>query len=149
MDWRLIQANYDLFEFFKACIEFRRRHTVLRNGYFLRGEDYLKRGAPDVSWHGLKVGKPDWSDNSLVLAMLLNGDYAKGGLALDDHIYIVMNMHWQDQTFDLPPAPGKKRWHMFANTSTGELHWPGTEALLGDQRKLPLKSYAVAILVGK
>ncbi len=149
MDWQLIQANGDLFQFFRACIEFRRRHTVLRNGYFLRGEDYLSKDYADITWHGLKVGKPIWTENSRVLAFVLNGDYAKGGLAKDDHIYVAMNMHWQDQTFDLPVAPNKARWHMFANTSTGELHWPGTEPQLGDQRKLPLKSYSVSILVGK
>jgi glycogen operon protein len=149
MDWNLIGVNLDLFEFFKACIEFRRRHTVLRNGYFLRGEDYMNKGYPDIAWHGLRVGKPDWSNNSRVLAFVLGGGYAKGGLANDEHIYVAMNMHWEDQTFVLPIAPNKSRWHMFANTSTGELHWPGTEPQLGDQRKLPLKPYAVSILVGK
>jgi len=149
MDWQLIEANGDLFQFFRACIEFRRQHTALRNGYFLRSEDYLSKGYPDLTWHGLKVSRPIWTDASRVLAFMLNGEYAKDGLAKDDHIYVAVNMHWQDQTFDLPVAPNKTRWHMFANTSTGELHWPGTEPQLGDQRKLPLKSYSVSILVGK
>ena len=48
-----------------------RRHPVLRNGYFLRGEDYMNKGYPDIAWHGLKIGKPDWSSNSRVLAFLL------------------------------------------------------------------------------
>jgi isoamylase len=149
MDWRMLHDNSDLFHFFKACIAFRRTHGVLRNGYFLRTEDYLKLGYQDLSWHGLEAKKPDWTIKSTTLAFMLGGGYAKGGLERDDHIYVAMNMDWQEVKFELPRCPEKKRWHMFANTSTGEVHWPGFEHMLGDQKSLPLLPYSVAILVGK
>jgi isoamylase len=149
MNWRLLEQNGELFYFAKACVTFRRAHPILRNGYFLRGEDYLQKGYPDISWHGFKIGKPDWSDTSRALAFVLGGGYAKGGLFNDDHIYVTMNMYWYERTFDLPPAPEKKQWHMFANTGNGEVYWPGSEHLLGNQKKLPLQSYSMAILVGK
>jgi len=150
-DWSLIQINQDLFYFFKACVTFRRAHSVLRNGYFLRNEDYLNLGCPDITWHGLKENQPDWSDDSRILAFTLCGDYAKGGLFKDDDIYVAMNMHWEDQVFELPRLPKGKRWHMFTNTGNGdgEVHWPGSEPPLGDQKKLPMKTHSVAILVGR
>ncbi|MCC7447558.1 MAG: glycogen debranching protein GlgX [Anaerolineae bacterium] len=151
LDWNLIHANGDLFHFFKCCVAFRRAHPVLRNGYFLRGEDYNNLGYPDISWHGLKVGKPDWSDKSRVLAFMLGGGYAKGGLQTDNHIYVAMNMHWQDRNFELPPCPGEARWHQFANTGAeyNEICWYGWEQALDNQKVIKLKPYSVAILVGK
>jgi glycogen operon protein len=149
LDWSLLGCNSDLFHFFKACITFRRAHPVLRNGYFLRGEDYLKKGYPDLTWHGVRIGKPDWSEQSRTLAFMLRGEYAKGGLYADEHIYVALNMHWRDRFFALPPAPQGKAWHLFANTGDQTIHWPGWEVRLENQRILPLKSYSIAILVGK
>jgi len=149
MDWRFLEQNGDLFHFFKACITFRRAHPVLRNGYFLRNEDYLKLGYSDISWHGLKTMKADWTDKSHVLAFMLCGDYAKGGLAKDQHIYVALNMHWQDHTFELPACPHHGLWHLFTDTGTGAVYWPGYEVCLENQKLLRLKSHAVAILVGK
>lgn len=149
LDWNLLARNSDLFLFFKACITFRRAHPALRNGYFLRGEDYLKKGYPDVTWHGVRVGKPDWSEKSRSLAFMLGGEYAKGSLYTDEHIYVAMNMHWRDRIFALPPAPNGNHWYLFANTGTHTIHWPGWEPLLEDQRILSLKPYSIVILVGR
>jgi isoamylase len=151
LDWRLLDKNRDLFEFAKGCSAFRRAHPVLRQGYFLRGEDYLKKGYKDISWHGLKVGKPDWSDKSHVLAFMLGGGYGKGGLFQDSHIYVAMNMHWEDQRFDLPAAPEDSRWHLFAYTGDDHrtIHPVWHEPPLDNQKHFTLKPYSVAILVGK
>jgi isoamylase len=149
MDWSYLKQNAELFHFTKACIAFRRAHSVLRNGYFLRAEDYKNLGCPDISWHGLKPDKPDWSDDSRVLAFMLCGDYGKGGLAKDDHIYVAMNMHWEAQEFRLPKPPGEARWHLFAYTGSGEVNWPGSEPALTYQTKFALKSHSLAILVGR
>jgi isoamylase len=105
MDWSSIQKNMDIFNFFKACVAFRHRHPVLRNGYFLRGDDYAGKDCVDLTWHGVKIGKPDFSGASRTLAFMLCGDYAKGGLTTDDHIYMAMNMHWKGHRFELPSLP--------------------------------------------
>jgi glycogen operon protein len=149
LNWNLLGSNPDLFHFFKACITFRRAHPVLRNGYFLRGEDYLKKGYSDFTWHGVRIGKPDWSETSRTLAFMLKGEYAKGGLYTDEDIYVALNMHWRSRFFALPPAPHGKAWHLFANTGDHAVHWPGWEARLENQRILSLRSYSIAILVGK
>jgi glycogen operon protein len=149
LDWSLLDHNSDLFFFFKACVTFRRAHPVLRDGHFLRAEDYLKKGYPDLTWHGIRLGKPDWSEKSRTLAFMLGGDYAKGNLYTDEHLYVAMNMHWRDRFFALPPVPGDKHWFLFANTGDGSVHWPGWEPYLENQRILHLKPYSVAILVGR
>ncbi|HLY27458.1 MAG TPA: alpha-amylase family glycosyl hydrolase, partial [Aggregatilineales bacterium] len=149
LGWRLLSSNGDLFHFFKACVTFRRAHPVLRGGYFLRGEDYRNKGARDITWHGVRLNKPDWSEGGRTLAFMLAGEYAKGGLVNDNDIYVAMNMHWRQRFFALPPATGDRRWHLFANSGEHGIHWPGYEPYLQEQRVLPLKGYSVAILVGK
>jgi isoamylase len=151
MNWQLKEQNAELFEFFKACIAFRLRHPVLRNGYFLREEDYNERGCADLTWHGMKVGKPNWASNSHRLAFMLCGDYAKGGLATDDHIYVAMNMHWKDAVFELPPLAEGMNWHVFVNTGDKQqTFYPvDQEPRLNDQSKILLGARSVVILVGR
>ncbi len=151
MDWRLKEQNADLFEFFKAMIEFRHRHPVLRNGHFLRGEDYHEQGCADITWHGMKVGKPNWASSSHRLAFMLCGHYAKGGLAQDDHLYVAMNMHWKDAVFELPGLPEGDAWHVFINTGDVQnpFHPVDQEPRLKDQSKILLGARSVLILVGR
>jgi glycogen operon protein len=151
LDWRLLEQNADLSRFFKYCIAFRRAHPVLRNGHFLIGEDYHGVGLPDFTLHGAKVGKPSFAKESRRLAFMLCGEYGKGGLMKDTDIYVAMNMHWQDKTFELPgPRPGLS-WYVFANTGdeSNEIYPPWHEGYMEDQTHLLVKSRSVAILVGK
>ncbi len=150
-DWSLLDKNGDIYRFMRALIAFRRAHPLLRNGHFLRGEDYAERGCTDLSWHGIEVGKPDWSGASRTLAFMLCGQYAKGGLFTDDSIYVAMNMHWKRHLFRLPPLPEGQAWHVFANTGDpyGEIRPLGQEPRLENQARLPLMARSVAILVGR
>lgn len=151
MDWNYKWINHDLFRFFQRCIAFRMAHPILRNGHFLRGEDYLMNGHLDISWHGTRIGKPNWAKNSHRIAFMLWGDYAKGGLFTDNHIYVAMNMHWEDNTFELPPLLDGQFWHVFVNTGDPENDsypvWH--EPRLENQKKFHMKSRSVIILVGR
>lgn len=151
MDWAFIQKNFDIFEFFKACVAFRHRHPALRNGYFLREEDYAGKGCIDLTWHGVRVGKPDFSGASRTLAFMLCGAYAKGGLATDDNIYMAMNMHWKGHHFELPSLPEGQSWHVFINTGRpkAEVHFPDTEPRLDNQQSIVVRARSVVILVGR
>lgn len=150
-DWSMIEQNQDLYQFARAVIEFRRRHPVLRGGHFLRGQDYNNKGCQDISWYGVRGIHPNWGKDNRALAFMLCGDYAKGGLWKDDHVYVAMNMFWEDRTFNVPAAPNGATWHLFVNTSNDKqsAYYPGTEPRLTDQTKVRVKAYSVAVLVGK
>jgi glycogen operon protein len=150
LDWRLLDSNGDLFRFTRNCIRFRHCHPVLRGRDHLRNQDYLDSGYPDVSWHGTRAWKPDWSGN--VLAFLLCGRHARAGLVKDDFVYVAMNMHWQTLPFELPGLPEGMQWHVFVNTSVSapeDAHEPGQEPCLADQRSFMMGARSVAILVGR
>jgi isoamylase len=152
LDWRLCETNYDLFRFFKEAIAFRQAHPALRNKEHFRNQDYVGSGYADISWHGTQAWRADWSDTSRVLAFMLDGRHAKGGTVDDNFIYVAMNMHWGDLTFELPGLPVGSCWHVFANTGAREPEdiWePGSEPLLDDQGRFQLGGRAVAILVGR
>jgi isoamylase len=151
LDWNLKEQNGDLFRFFRLCIAFRMAHAALRNGYFLRHQDYIGSGCPDISLHGTKLNKPDYSEKGRAFAFMLCGQHAKGGLMPDDDIYVAMNMDVKDLTFDLPQYKDGKCWYVFANTGdeAAEIHELGQEVLLENQKRLPVKAHSVVILVGR
>ena len=47
---------------------------------------------------------------------MLCGKHAKGGTAIDNSIYVAMNMHWETLPFDLPGLRDGMQWHVFVNT---------------------------------
>jgi isoamylase len=152
LDWTLCESNADLWRFFKSCIAFRKAHPVLRISTHFRNADYVGSGYADITWHGVQAWNADWSDSSRMLAFMLCGKHARGGTAVDDYLYVGINMHWECHVFDLPALPGRLQWHVFANTSkpSPEDIWePGKESLLSDQRHFLMGAQSVAILVGK
>ncbi len=154
IDWRRLEARGELFDFFRHMIAFRKAHPALRRRYHLHERDMINSGQPDISWHGLKAGEPDWSPHSRTLAFMLCGMHAVllPGRAPDDHIYVAMNMHWEDHEFELPPLNDGRQWQLFADTwYEGALGIgpPGEERPLPSQQAIPVKSRSVVILVGR
>lgn len=152
LDWQLLDANKELFNFFKKMVHFRRAHPVLRSSTHFQNRDYVGSGFADITWHGTKAWYADWSANSRCLAFMLCGKHAKGGRVADDSIYVAMNMHWEMHGFELPKLPGSETWHVFANTDAPSPHdiWePGKEVSLGSQHEFLVGPRSVVILVGR
>jgi len=152
MDWTLLKSNADLFRFFKNCIAFRKVHAVLRNRTHLRNQDYVESGYPDISWHGVRAWQPDWSGTSRTLAFMLCGKHANNGKTQDNYIYVVMNMYWEAQMFELPGLPPGMQWHVSTNTIAPppeDIWEPGREPLVKDQQQFLVGPRSVVVLVGK
>jgi glycogen operon protein len=152
LDWSLLETNADQFRFFKNCIAFRQAHPLLRGNAYFRNEDYVGSGYADITWHGTQAWNADWSDSNRVIAFMLCGKHAQGGTAVDDYIYVAMNMHWETLPFELPGLPEEMKWHVFANTSAAspeDIWQPGAEPRLEDQHNLIVGARSVVILVGK
>ena len=151
LNWDLLKANQDLFQFTKHCINFRLAHPVLRPEQHFQNRDYMGSGYADITWHGTQAWNADWSDRSRCLAFMLCGSHAKGGRLKDDFVYVAMNMHWQTQWFDLPGLPPAQQWYIAANTGAEEKgHFSlGQEPPLEDQKGLLIRDRSVVILVGR
>ena len=152
IDWTLLESNNHLFQFFAHCTAFRQAHPVLRNRNHFRNSDYVGSGYADITWHGTKAWKADWSESSRTLAFMLCGKHAKEGTVTDNYIYVAMNTDYVAHWFELPGLPDSMQWYVFANTAAnlGENSWiPGTEPRLDNQSGLLLGDRTVVILVGK
>ena len=143
-DWRLVEENADLVRFFRLLIEFRRRHASLRPDSFTAEAE----GGPQVRWHGVRAGQPDWSYHSRTLAMQLSGQTEDGSR---DELYAIANAHWEPHRFELPAASGM-RWTRFLDTSLPppeEIAEIGAEAALTDQQGYVAGPRSVVVLVGR
>jgi glycogen operon protein len=109
LNWHLLDANQGLFRFFRLLIAFRRDHELLRYDSFVVRNGHGAR----ISWHGFRVGQPDWSDESQSLAMHLSGSTASGPAA---DIYLIANAHWEPVDFELPRLD-QGEWHRFVDTA--------------------------------
>ena len=86
LDWSQLQANRDMFRFFKGMIAFRKAHRSLCRSRFWR---------EDISWYG--VGDTvDLSPESRSLAFCLHG-----ASQADDDIYVMINGYWQELQFEI------------------------------------------------
>jgi glycogen operon protein len=100
VDWGLTRKNAGLVRFVRLMIALRKRHFALSR------EQFVNR----VSWHGVKVGDPDWTGHSRVLAFHLHGWHHHPDL------YVMFNSHWESQRFNLPHG-GQWRWKRLVDTN--------------------------------
>ncbi len=152
IDWDALAGRADIHRFFARMIAFRHAHPVLRPRTHCDGRKSPTTGLPDVSFHGTRAWSPDWSGSSRVLAYLLDGSLARQGAEADESIYVACNMYWEPLPFELPPAPGAARWHVFANTGVeppDDIHEPGREPLLDTPGALLVGGRSVVILVAR
>jgi glycogen operon protein len=111
-DWGLLSRHADVHRFV-TLLDARR---VLRGVEHERGRvsltEQLRRAK--LAWHGVKLGQPDWSDESHSLALA-------GGLRQEEGLfaYVILNAYWEPLAFELPPAGegGAGSWRRWIDTS--------------------------------
>ena len=116
LDWRQLQANQDIFRFFKCMIAFRKSHPSICRSRFWR---------EDISWYGIGPAI-DLSPDSRSLAFCLHGASQN-----DDDIYVMINAYWEELQFRIQEGTPQD-WVRIIDTS---LPTPDDFAELG----VPLK----------
>jgi len=101
LDWTLAEKNAGLLRFTQLLIALRKKHFAVSR------EQFVNR----VSWHGTKLGEPDWTGQKRTLAFQLHG--ASG----QPDFHVLFNAHWEWQRFQLPPTAGPRRWHRLVDTN--------------------------------
>jgi glycogen operon protein len=108
-DWRLLERHADVHRFAKVLSAFRQRRDVVADGRPVALNDLLRRA--QIEWHGVEVGRPDWSSHSHSLAFTLRS--LRGRF----FFYGIFNAYWEPLTFALPPVPGGKPWRRCIDTA--------------------------------
>ena len=79
VDWSWREKNAGLVRFTRMMIALRKQHFALSR------EQFVNR----VSWHGIKVGDPDWTGQNAPLAFQMHGWHWQPDL------YVMFNAHWE------------------------------------------------------
>ena len=119
LDWSKLDENRDIYYFARNMIAFRKKHISLKRKHFFTEKDQGGNGYKDISWHGTKAYKPDWSRNSKSLAFMIDGEARAGNGLTDNDIYVVLNSYHEDLEFELPKLKGKK-WYRVVDTGNGD-----------------------------
>jgi len=109
-DWGLVQGSAELLRFVRGIIRFNRAHPSLNSDSYI-SEERKPDGSPRyVTWHGVRLNRPDWSDDSHSLAFTLH-DYPG-----DVDIHVIVNAYWESLDFELPEPPQGMGWHQEVDT---------------------------------
>ena len=106
LDWSQLQANADIFRFFKHMIAFRKKHPAISRSRFWR---------EDVSWYGTGP-TADLSYESRSLAFCLHGA-SQGG----DDLYVMINGYWEELEFDVQEGAARD-WKRIVDTAFSSPH---------------------------
>jgi glycogen operon protein len=101
VDWTLAEKNPGLLRFTRLMIALRKQHFAQSREHFVNR----------VSWHGTKIGEPDWSGLSRSLAFQVHGWHGQ------PDVFVIFNTHWEAQKFHLPPHGGQWRWKRLVDTN--------------------------------
>ncbi|MFO0829726.1 MAG: glycogen debranching protein GlgX [Phycisphaerales bacterium] len=112
LDWSLVERHAELRRFVRLLIQ--ERVTRPQNGIVeISLADMLRRA--EIVWHGVRVGCPDWGDDSHTLAF-------EASRADGVRLYFALNAHTEPHDFELPPLANGMRWGRRIDTGLASPH---------------------------
>jgi glycogen operon protein len=108
-NWEDVEKHAELHRFTRGLIKFVQEHKIFHKDQFWSSLD--EHHDMSITWHGTRLGQPDWSENSRVLAFSLG--HVDGG----DYLHVMLNSYWDSLPFELPPLKGKERWSRIVDTA--------------------------------
>lgn len=101
--WDKLQTNQAFYRFYQKLVQFRKNNNLFHRTTFLTNKD--------IDWHGTEPFKPDWGDNSRIVAFTLKDPKNNRDL------YIAFNANTNAMIFHLPNPTHLKNWHWLVNTA--------------------------------
>ena len=104
LDWSLLDRHRDLHQFVRKLIVQRLRLLSAgdQESFGLSLNQLLRRA--EIDWHGVQLGRPDWSDSSHSLALTVRPRQRQIPLWL----HVMFNAYWEALDFELPLAPTRQ-----------------------------------------
>lgn len=112
LDWKRLNTNQTLYQFFKKMIQFRRAHPAIRNNLAPSNT-----GFPAVSIHTNQPWDNSINQETKYLAVCYAGKTEQG----EDLVYVALNVYWEKQRFELPKLPNAYEWKRFIDTALDEV----------------------------
>ena len=145
LDWSLLDRHRDLHRFVRTLIGYRRRMITAgsEDSLELSLNELLRRA--EFDWHGVRLAKPDWADDSHSIACTIRAT----PLHLPFWLHVMINAYWEALDFDLPPIPaasltGWWRWIDTARESPEDItEAPAAPLVRETQYRVAPRSVAV------
>jgi isoamylase len=110
LDWRLRARHGGLHHFVKRLTALRLRPEIVDESKRLSLNELLQWA--HIEWHGVALGRPDWSDCSHSLAFTARTPYWRFA------VHGMFNAYWEPLTFELPSGPDEPyRWQRCVDTA--------------------------------
>jgi len=124
-DWSLVEKHADIHRFVKLLLARRLLRDVIHEEQRTTLTELIE-GA-NKSWHGVKLGEPDWGEGSHSIAF--NATLQNEGLVF----HLILNAYWEALDFALPPPPDGEPWRRWIDTFR-----PSPEDILEWRSALPI-----------
>jgi len=149
VNWDRKKEFEDVNKFVNEMMSFRKKHHSLKRSHFFLSKDLSGDGIPDITWHGVKLNKPDWGHFSNTLAFMISGsDFLGEETREDNDIYVALNSYSEDLEFELPKLKGKK-WNRIVDTDKEDSYSEEGIEIKGSKYKVAGNSSIVLISIKK
>ena len=139
LDWRDLEKNQELFQFFRFMIDFRKRHRAIREDM-----DPAEFGFPCMSCHGTRA----WDENYVWDSKVVGVMFAGRSQEEEDIVYLGINAFWKPQQIELPALPANRYWIPVVDTAREEETVIGQEEIL-DRNVYVMGARSVLICIVK
>ena len=142
-DWSLVKTHADVYRFLQLLIARR----LLRDVQFEQQRVSLTQLIQNANktWHGVKLGQPDWGDTSLSVAF--TAELKEEKLTF----YLILNAYHEALGFELPPAEAGNPWRRWIDTSLASpqdiVDWQVAPSLSGGSYRAGPRSLVMLIAV--
>ncbi|MFP3897135.1 MAG: glycogen debranching protein GlgX [Anaerolineales bacterium] len=107
-NWEMLEENEDLFRFVRLMIALRRQHPPLTMDHVLGRRPYQEALGEDLTFHGVRLRRPDWGYHSHSLAIQFHD---RGETA---EFYLIANAYTKSLEFEIP---ANIQWRRVVDTS--------------------------------
>lgn len=145
LNWELSAADAELLEFTRLLIRLRRQHAIFRRGRFFQGRRIQGEDIKDIVWltpDGREMTADEWnlafarSLGVYLVGETINERDDRGRLNRDRNFLLLLNAHYEDIEFSLPPFLGECLWSPMVDTAQESMP-------VDDRAAIPLQSYRV------
>ncbi|HEY7129543.1 MAG TPA: glycogen debranching protein GlgX [Nitrospira sp.] len=137
-DWTLVDKHADVHRFVTLLNERRLLRSVEHERQRLTLAKLIQQA--NKSWHGVKLGQPDWSLQSHSVA--LNVEMKHEGYL----IYVILTAYWEPLEFELPVNYGNP-WHRWIDTGLDApldiVSWGSASVIAGSTYRAQPRSVVV------
>jgi glycogen operon protein len=107
-DWDLPKANSGLLRFVTMLNRIIRQCNIFQEERILSSTSSSTK--PFITWHGTRIAKPDFNQNSHTLAFTLTHP------GFGEKLHIILNAYWEALDFELPKLKSPLLWRRIIDT---------------------------------